>query len=222
MLAELFAVIQQLLRIISKSTVRGLIEGTVIGRTGVIIDKRTFCLRITPVVIIRIGIERECQVLGQIYIYITTGDKRVTGCFIYIILVIEDTVATHTTCTVQVVGLSEVIHILSPFIDHDVLVFITEINRIDRSLGLYRAPDGTGTDRTFGCLAVIIFGVVEIRTDFQPCLCLVIQFCTRRQTFLRGTFLDTILIQITDRGIIINTFGSTGNRHVIFLAETVL
>ena len=75
MFTKLLIVIQQLLGIVSKCTQRSFFERTVVGRVCIVINKRTFCIRITPVVIISIGIEGECQVFRQVNIGITTGNK---------------------------------------------------------------------------------------------------------------------------------------------------
>ena len=87
MFTELLVIIQQLLRIISESAIRSFRQVAIIRRAGIVIDKRTGCIGITTIIIICIGIKREGQILSQINICITTGNKRVTGRFIRTIFV---------------------------------------------------------------------------------------------------------------------------------------
>lgn len=82
---------------------RSFFERAVVRRVCVVIDKRAFCIRVTPVVIIGIAIEGECQVFCQVNIGVTTGNKRVTDCFIRSVFIRKDTVTTYTVSAVQLI-----------------------------------------------------------------------------------------------------------------------
>ena len=70
---------------------------------------------------------------------------------------------------------------------------------------------------------VLVLRVVEVAAHLEPGLRLVVGGQAGRQTVLVGTFLDTLLVQIAERGEVVHLAGhGAGHGHVVFLAETLL
>ena len=185
------------------------------------IHERAVYISITAVILVQATVYSECQTFHDVEVSVTATSERTTLSARVTILVREDTVTTYTTTAVQVVLLSEVVHLFTPLVDHDFLVSATEVYRIDRSLSLDSRPDSTCTDSTFRYLSVVVVSVAHVYTYLQPLLSLVVSLQTSCHTSFSSTFLDTFLIQVTQRSVVVDAVRSARYACIVFLTETV-
>ena len=219
--AECLHVVQQLLSVVSLGCISSLADRTVVRRRSVVIHERAADVSITTVILVDTTVYCECQTIHDVEVSVTATSERTTLSTRVTILVREDSVTTYTACTVQIVALSEVVHLFTPLVDHDLLVSATEVYWIYRSLSLDDRPDCTRTDCTFRYLSVVVVSVAHVYTYLQPLLCLVVSLQTSSQTSFSCTFLDTFLIQVTQRSVVVDAVRSARYACIVFLTETV-
>ena len=222
-LAELLVIVEQLLGVIRVCAARTLRQVTVVGTGSIVIHERTVGIHVTAVIVVGTCVEREGKAVHQLKIGKAAHRKGIAVGTGGLILVTEDAVAAGAARTVETIGLGEVITRLSPAVDHNVAVAVAKPHGVNRGLRLDGLPDEAGIQGAFRRVVIFIFRIVEIAADLEPGLSLVIRGKACRQTVLVGTFLDTGLVQITDRGEIVDLTGDrTGHGNVILLTEAVL
>ena len=119
-------------------------------------------------------------------------------------------------CT-AISAITIVIH-LAILIGHDVAFAITQINRIDRCKA---GGDIKNRLATIAHIVLVGMGKVDVRAHLQPVLGLVISLNTGCISLEIRIIYDTLVLQIAQRSIVGHLVATTGNTHVVFLAQRI-
>ena len=122
----------------------------------------------------------------------------------------------RTVCT-AISTITIVIH-LAILIGHDVAFAITQINRIDRCKA---GSDIKNRLATIAHIVLVSMGKVDVRAHLQPVLSLVISLNTGSISLEIRVIYDTLVLQIAQGSIVGHLVATTGNTHVVFLAQRI-
>ena len=206
-ICESLRVVKQLLEVVRQITSVSLADDTVIRSILTIesvsqtcrtlLSKRSTC------------IESESEVLQEVYVNKCVSIQCVTIVSILIEEVITQCIRLTEDRTLQtsVLLITIVVHCVTIVILHNLLVRITNIERIDRSDSSGSSKDISSRSRIARilCEVTLIVGVSSVSTYAQPLLCLILSLQTSSQTLIVRLINDTLAIEVTCRHINLST-----------------
>ena len=220
---EGLVVVEELLEVIGDITIVLFGNGTTGGVKLTII--RVVHISGTGLVQIGGGVHREFQERKDDEVCISIGRQGVTLTVAGIQLHVHDRVgiANEGTAETGVQAGTIVHHLKAVGVNLNLAVSGADVSRIDRGHLGSESPDITGgRGRTVVAQGVEVeLGIGHVGTNLEPTLGIVGSTQTARQTGVVGVLGDTLVVQVADGGENRSLAGSTGNAHIVFLAETV-